>query len=52
MQKRYEEEIHAKAIAQDNLIAADRKVNANQNSLEEMSTLLEQADRNREYPQL
>merc|ERR1712200_190225 len=43
----YEEESHAKAVAQDNLIAADRKANANQNSLEEVRTLLEQADRNR-----
>merc|ERR1712073_143481 len=35
------------AIAQDNLIAADRKCNANQNALEEARTLLEQSDRNR-----
>merc|ERR1719500_1326716 len=47
MQKKYEEEGHAKAVAQDNLIAADRKANANQNALEEVRTLLEQADRNR-----
>jgi len=47
MQKKYEEESHAKAVAQDNLIAADRKANANQNALEEVRTLLEQADRNR-----
>ena len=52
MQKKYEEEGHAKAVAQDNLIAADRKANANQNALEEVRTLLEQADRNRKYPQL
>ena len=52
MQKKYEEESHAKAVAQDNLIAADRKANANQNALEEVRTLLEQADRNRKYPQL
>ena len=52
MQKKYEEESHAKAVAQDNLIAADRKANANQNALEEVRTLLEQADRNREYPKL
>merc|ERR1711874_749930 len=44
---KYEEEGHAKAAAQDNLIAADRKANANQNALEEVRTLLEQADRNR-----
>merc|ERR1712012_433379 len=37
----------AKAAAQDNLIAADRRANANQNALEEARTLLEQADRNR-----
>merc|ERR1712181_40174 len=47
MQKKYEEESHAKAVAQDNLIAADRKAKANQNALEEVRTLLEQADRNR-----
>merc|ERR1719239_1835656 len=47
MQKKYEEESHAKTVAQDNLIAADRKANANQNALEEVRTLLEQADRNR-----
>ena len=52
MQKKYEEEGHAKAVAQDNLIAADRKANANQNALEEVRTLLEQADRNRKYYQL
>merc|ERR1711915_279327 len=43
----FEEETRAKAIAQDNLIAADRKCNANQNALEEARTLLEQSDRNR-----
>merc|ERR1711885_35332 len=47
IQKRFEEESRAKAIAQDNLIAADRRCNANQNALEESRTLLEQADRNR-----
>ena len=52
MQKKFEEEGHAKAVAQDNLIAADRKANANQNALEEVRTLLEQADRNRKYHQL
>merc|ERR1711973_52528 len=44
---RFEEETRAKAIAQDNLIAADRRCNANQNALEEARTLLEQSDRNR-----
>ena len=52
MQKKFEEEGHAKAVAQDNLIACDRKANANQNALEEVRTLLEQADRNRKYTQL
>merc|ERR1711973_149180 len=47
VQSRFEEESRAKAIAQDNLIAADRKCNANQNALEEARTLLEQSDRNR-----
>merc|ERR1719245_1852510 len=46
-QARFEEETRAKAIAQDNLIAADRRCNANQNALEEARTLLEQSDRNR-----
>merc|ERR1719326_1270145 len=46
-QAKYEEESRAKAIAQDNLIAADRRCNANQNALEEARTLLEQSDRNR-----
>jgi len=47
MQVRFEEENRAKAMAQDNLIAAERRANANQNALEEARTLLEQADRNR-----
>merc|ERR1719244_1716309 len=47
IQVRLEEETHAKSVAQDNLIAADRRCNANQNALEEARTLLEQADRNR-----
>merc|ERR1711962_1009933 len=47
VQKRFEDESRAKAVAQDNLIAADRRANANQNALEEARTLLEQADRNR-----
>merc|ERR1712241_867832 len=47
MQAKFEEENRAKAAAQDNLIAADRRANANQNALEEARTLLEQADRNR-----
>merc|ERR1711910_183065 len=47
VQARFEEENRAKAMAQDNLIAADRRCNANQNALEEARTLLEQSDRNR-----
>merc|ERR1712029_42523 len=47
VQARFEEQTRAKAIAQDNLIAADRRCNANQNALEEARTLLEQSDRNR-----
>merc|ERR1712080_296216 len=47
VQSKYEEEVRAKAVAQDNLISAERRVNANQNALEEARTLLEQADRNR-----
>merc|ERR1712142_400907 len=47
VQVKFEDETRAKAIAQDNLIAADRKCNANQNALEEARTLLEQSDRNR-----
>merc|ERR1712110_44784 len=39
--------VQAKSAAQDSLIAADRRVNANQNALEEARTLLEQSDRNR-----
>merc|ERR1712183_519620 len=42
-----EEEVRAKTAAQDALIAAERRVNANQNALEEARTLLEQSDRNR-----
>merc|ERR1719430_20774 len=47
IQEKYEEETRAKAAAQDNLLAADRRANSNQNALEEARTLLEQADRNR-----
>merc|ERR1719228_1113666 len=47
VQGRLEEESRAKAAAQDNLIAADRRCAANSNALEEARTLLEQADRNR-----
>merc|ERR1719204_1955112 len=47
VQAKYEEEVRAKTAAQDSLIAAERRVNANQNALEEARTLLEQSDRNR-----
>ena len=47
VQSKYEDEVRSKAVAQDNLIAADRRANANQNALEEGRTLLEQCDRNR-----
>merc|ERR1719431_1277943 len=47
VQTKYEDEVRAKSAAQDALIAADRRVNANQNALEEARTLLEQSDRNR-----
>ncbi|XP_023329504.1 myosin heavy chain, muscle [Eurytemora carolleeae] len=47
VQAKFEEESHAKIIAQDNLVTAERKANANKNALEEARTLLEQTDRNR-----
>merc|ERR1712079_720754 len=47
VQATYEDEVRAKSAAQDALIAAERRVNANQNALEEARTLLEQSDRNR-----
>merc|ERR1719369_1237457 len=47
IQQKFEDESRAKSAAQDNLIAADRRANANQNALEEARTLLEQSDRNR-----
>merc|ERR1712128_324286 len=47
IQAKCEDEVRAKAVAQDNLLAADRRANANQNALEEGRTLLEQSDRNR-----
>jgi len=46
-QGKLEEASHAKEVAHDNLLAADRKANANQNALEEARTLLEQSDRAR-----
>merc|ERR1719277_707570 len=47
VQAKFEEEVRVKTAAQDSLIAAERRVNANQNALEEARTLLEQSDRNR-----
>ncbi|XP_023346082.1 myosin heavy chain, muscle, partial [Eurytemora carolleeae] len=47
VQAKFEEESHAKIIAQDNLVTAERKANANKNALEEARTLLEQTDRTR-----
>merc|ERR1712214_269390 len=47
VQAKYEDEVRAKSAAQDNLIATDRRCNANQNALEEARALLEQSDRNR-----
>ena len=47
VQAKLEDEMRAKAVAQDNLISADRRANANKNSLEEARTLLEQSDRTR-----
>merc|ERR1712002_265510 len=49
VQKRFEDEVRAKAVATDNLLAADRRCNSNQNALEEARTLLDQADRNRRF---
>ena len=46
-QMKFEDENRAKAVAHDNLIAADRRANTNLNALEEARTMLEQADRNR-----
>merc|ERR1719334_1963206 len=47
VQARLEEESHAKEVAHDNLLLADRRAHANQNALEEARTLLEQTDRAR-----
>merc|ERR1712106_170537 len=47
MQEKFEDENRVKAVAQDNLLCADKRANSNQNSLEEARTLLDQADRNR-----
>jgi len=47
VQAKLEQESHAKAAAHDALVTAERKCNANRNSLEEARTMLEQSDRNR-----
>ena len=44
VQAKMEDEMRAKAVAQDNLFSADRGANANKYSLEEARTLLEQSD--------
>ena len=46
-QLRFDEESRAKSAAQDALISCERRCHAQQNSLEEARTLLEQTDRNR-----
>ena len=47
LQQRLENAYHAKEVAHDSFISADRRAHANQNALEEARTLLEQADRAR-----
>merc|ERR1712180_482187 len=47
VQTKFEDESRAKVMAQDNLVVAERKANANKNALEEARTMLEQTDRNR-----
>merc|ERR1712243_518525 len=47
MQTKYEDENHAKTGEQDRLLSGERKANSLNNNLEELKTLLEQADRNR-----
>ena len=47
IQTKLEQESHNKSAAHENLVAAERKCNANKNALEEARTLLEQCDRNR-----
>jgi hypothetical protein len=44
VQAKLEVENRAKTIAQDSLLNAQRRANANQTSLEEIKTLLEKAD--------
>jgi len=47
VQAKYEDENRAKTAEQDRLLSAERKAHLNANALEEVKTLLEQADRNR-----
>merc|ERR1711955_94211 len=47
MQTKFEDENHAKTGEQDRLLTGERKANSLNNNLEEIKTLLEQADRNR-----
>merc|ERR1719297_429290 len=47
IQTKLEQESHNKSAAHENLVAAERRCNANKNALEEARTLLEQSDRNR-----
>merc|ERR1711934_1001147 len=46
-QAKVDDESHAKSLAQDGLVNANRRAAAMQNGLEEARTLLEQADRGR-----
>jgi myosin protein heavy chain/myosin heavy chain 6/7 len=46
-QAKLEDEQRNKEVIRDNLLASERKANANQNALEEARTLLEQSDRAR-----
>merc|ERR1712218_590161 len=46
-QTKLEDEQRTKEVIRDNLLASERKANANQNALEEARTLLEQSDRAR-----
>ena len=46
-QAHLEEEQRSKEISRDNMLATERRAHSTQNALEEMRTLLEQADRTR-----
>ena len=49
VQVKLEDALHAKDVAQDNLISADKRAHSNQNALEEARTMLEQSDRARRH---